>query len=176
VFKATAITDGNGVAKITFAMPWPCEDPESYLGVYKVTATVNIRDVVVTDTLTFYYDYMVHIFKVTTDKFAYEHCETVNVTIEYGSRAMQTYPALFVAVIKDELNVPFMGMREVEVGGAEFCTFANGTITIPIHVDKWMFSGYADILVDCFDKDPTEGGFAWCPQVFLDDAIYILPK
>jgi len=176
LLKTTARTDENGVAKITFAMPWPCISPEDLLGVWKVTATVNIRDVIVNDTLYFYYDYMVHIFKVTTDKFYYEHCETVNVIIEYGSHAMQTYPALFVAVIKDELNVPFMGMGNAPVGGATFCTFENGTITIPIHVDKWMFSGYADIYVDCFDKDPTVGGFAWCPQYFIDDAIYILPK
>ena len=176
LLKETARTDENGVAKITFAMPWPCEDPESLLGVWKVTATVNIRDVVVNDTLYFYYDYLVHIFNVTTDKFYYKHCETVEITIEYGSRSMQEYPALFVAAIKDELNVVIgMSKDSQTVGGAEFCTFATGNVTLSIHVEKWAFAGYADIYIGCYDKDPTEGGFAWYPKVVEEDAIYIEP-
>jgi hypothetical protein len=178
VLKETARTDENGQAKITFAMPWPCTDPESLLGVYKVTVTANLRDVIVTDTLYFYYDYMVHITKVTIDsgKVEYAHDEEVEITIDYGSHAMLTYPGLFAAVIKDELNVPFFGKQNVTVGGAIFCTWANGTVVITINVKKWMFSGWADLYVNCYDKDPTEGGFAWCEQYYDDDAIYILPE
>jgi hypothetical protein len=177
LLKETARTDENGVANISFAMPWPCIDPESLLGVWKVTATVNIRDVVVVDVLYFYYDYMVHIWKVTTDKDYYYHSETVEITIDYGSHAMQTYPGLFSAIIKDELNVVIgIDLAEVTLGGAEFCTFANGTIKLYIHIEKWAFTGYADIYVNCYDKDPTEGGFAWTPQAFEDDIIYILPN
>jgi len=177
VLKETDRTDEDGVAMITFAMPWPRTNPESLLGVYKVTVTANLRDVIVTDTLYFYYDYMVHITKVTIDsgKVEYEHCETVEITIDYGSHAMLYYPALFAAVIKDELNVPFFDKQNVTVGGARFCTWANGTVVITIYVEKWMFSGWADLYVNCYDKDPTEGGFAWCPQYYEDDAIYILP-
>jgi hypothetical protein len=177
LLKETARTNEDGVATISFAMPWYCVNPESLLGVWKVTATVNIRDQVVMDTLYFYYDYMVHIWKVTTDKFYYEHCETVEITVEYGSHAMQTYPGLFSAVIKDELNVVIgMDLAEATLGGAQFCTFANGTVTLSIHIEKWAFAGYADIYVNCYDKDPTIGGFAWTPQYFEDDKIYIEPQ
>ncbi len=55
--RETARTDQNGVANITFAMPWPSENPESMLGAWKVTASANVRDVTVNDTLYFYYDY-----------------------------------------------------------------------------------------------------------------------
>ncbi len=176
LLKETDRSDANGVASITFAMPWPCVDPESLLGVWKVTAAVNIRDVVVTDTLYFYYDYMVHIWKVTTDKFFYAHEETVQITIEYGSHSMQTYPALFCVTLKDELNVMAgMDLAGLEVGGAVFCTYANGTLVLHIKINKWAFSGYADIYVNCYDIDPTLGGFAWCPQWFEEDKIYILP-
>jgi len=177
LLKETARTNASGVANISFAMPWYCQNPESLLGVWKVTATVNIRDQVVTDTLYFYYDYMVHIWKVTTDKFYYAHEETVKITVDYGSHAMQTYDGLFSAVIKDELNVVIgMDLAEVTLGGARFCTFANGTVTLSIHIEKWAFAGYADIYVNCYDKDPTIGGFAWTPQKFEDDKIYILPN
>ena len=179
LLKETARTNGSGIAMITFAMPWFCEDPESLLGVWKVTATVNIRDVIVTDTLYFYYDYLVHIWKVTTDKAppeGYKHCEDVYITVEYGSRAMQKYPALFSIMIKDDLNVPIgIIVHETKVGGAEFCTFANGTFTRKIHVPKWAFSGTGYIYVNCFDKNPTTGGFAWCPQ-YPVVRIKILPQ
>jgi hypothetical protein len=176
LLKLSARTNETGQAKICFAMPWPCDDPESLLGVWKVTATVNIRDVVVTDTLYYYYDYMVHIWKVTTDKYFYKHCENIYVTVEYGSHAMLTYPGLVSVVIMDELMVPFMGLADITIGGSVFCQYKNGSVTIPIHVMKWWFVGYADIYVNIFDKDPTIGGFNWFKQVFLDDAIYILPE
>jgi len=179
LLKEVARTNGSGIAKITFAMPWFCENPESLLGVWKVTATVNIRDVIVKDTLYFYYDYLVHIWKVTTDKRppeGYKHCENVYITVEYGSRAMQKYPALFSIMIKDDLNVPIGIIEEpTEVGGAVFCTFTNNTFTRFIHVPKWAFSGEGYIFVNCFDKKPAEGGFAWCPQ-YPVVKIKILPQ
>jgi len=49
-------------------------------------------------------------------------------------------------------------------------------VTLSIHVEKWAFAGYADIYIGCYDKDPTEGGFAWYPEVVVEDAIYILPN
>jgi hypothetical protein len=176
LLKLSARTNETGQIKICFAMPWPCDDPESLLGVWKVTATVNIRDVVVTDTMYYYYDYMVHIWKVTTDKYFYKHCENIYVTVEYGSHAMLTYPGLVSVVIMDDLMVPFMGLADITIGGATFCTYKNGSVTIPIHVMKWWFVGFADIYVNIFDKDPTIGGFNWYKQVFLDDEIYILPE
>jgi len=175
VYKGTAITDSDGIATISFAMPWPCIDPESYLGVYKVTATVEIRDVVVMDTMLFYYDYMVHILSVTTDKDDYAHAETVTVTVKYATHARQKYPALFAAVLKDELNVPVdMAIRGKEVGGAEFCEFLEDTTELELYIPKWAFTGYANIYVNVFDKDPTEGGFAWCPE-YGPVEIYISP-
>jgi hypothetical protein len=176
LIKTSARTDENGTAIITFAMPWPCDDPESMLGVWIVTATVNIRDVIVMDRLYFYYDYLVNIFSVKTNKYSYKHCETVEIRVRYGTHSMQYYPALFTAVIKDELNVPIgIDLRETEVGGAVFCTFANETIKLYIHIEKFAFAGYAHVYVNCFDKDPTDGGFAWCPQYEPPPEIFIQP-
>jgi len=164
-------TDDQGVAWIKFQMPWPCENPEDYFGKYRVTATVDICGVVVTDTLWFDYYYLVEITKVTTDKYYYEHCEDVEVTIEFRTKAQQYYNVSFAVVIQDELETDF-GWYYVEsftVGGAPFChwreyTVENqGAITVPIHVVKWAFAGIAKILVSAFDKDPTEGGAPWCP-------------
>jgi hypothetical protein len=176
LLKESARTDENGVAFITFAMPWPCDNPEDLLGVWKVTVTGDIRDVVCMDTLYYYYDYVVHIWKVTTDKYTYKHCETVRITIKYGTHSMQYYPALFSSVIKDELNVPIgMALTETTVGGAIFCQYLNGTIYQYIHIPKFAFAGFAHVFVNVFDKDPTDGGKALFPQYEPKPEIFIQP-
>jgi hypothetical protein len=174
--KATAITDANGVAYTTFRMPWPCENPESLFGEWKVTATVTIGDVVMTDVMTFHYDYMVHIWKVTTDKYEYDHTEDVAITIQYGTHAMQNYPVLITAVIYDELGVPIgMATYQTTVGGAKYSTYKNYMVTLTINIPKFAYAGIATIHVNAFDKDPTEGGQAWCPEYTPAPEICIQP-
>jgi len=48
-------TNSDGVTWVKFRIPWPDTDPEArVLGVWNVTATVNIGDVIVRDTVWFY--------------------------------------------------------------------------------------------------------------------------
>jgi len=173
--KLSAITDSNGVAYVTFRMPWPCENPESLFGKWKVIATCSLADEVITDTMEFHYDYLVHIWKVTTDKYYYNHLESVIITIEYGSHAMQTYPVHFTVVIEDNLGVTVgLATTDVTVGGAKFCQYKNGRTTLTIEIPKWAFAGVATVRVNAFDKEPAEGGFAWCPEATTK--ICILPQ
>jgi hypothetical protein len=168
VRKYAARTNETGTAWIKFQMPWPCENPEELFGKYRVTATVDICGVVVTDVLWFDYYYLVEITKVTTDKYCYSHCEDVEITIEFRSKAQQRYPVLLAVVIQDNLETHF-GYAYVEtfVEGAEFCHWKEYTETVTIHVVKWAFAGVAKIFVSAFDKDPTVGGAPWCPTYGL---------
>jgi len=178
--KFVAITNSTGIASIVFRMPWVCDNPEYYIGEWTVVATANLADVVVTDTMTFHYDYMVHIWKVTTDQYYYKHGDYIQVTVNYGSHAMQNYPALFTVTVTDELGVP-IGINatfSTLVGGvapADYCTYNNGTFTVTIYIPKFAFTGCAYIHVGAFDKEPAEGGFAWCPEYSAQE-IYILPE
>jgi hypothetical protein len=176
LLKRTGVTNTEGIAMIRFEMPWPCDDPECLIGVWKVTATVDISDFRINDTLEYHYDYMVNIWKVTTDKFEYNHCEDVEITIEYGTHAQQWYPTLLSAVIMDELDVPIgIALVETEVGGAEFCSYTNFTSIVTIHIPKHAFAGIATIHVNAFDKDPTEGGVPWAPEFTPPPEIAIQP-
>ena len=174
--KLTAITDEDGIATLVFRMPWPCEDPYNITGIWKITATVNLYDEIVTDTMIFYYEDLVQITKVTTDHYYYYHDEYVEVTVEYCSHAMQEYDALFAITLTDEVGVPIaMVLKEKTVGGAEeFCTCKEGSFTEELYIPKWAAAGLAYVHVNAFDKDPTEGGFAWCPE-YPPVEIYILP-
>ena len=177
LLKTTAITDEHGVAWIRFRMPWQCEDPESYFGVWKATATVDIAGEVINDTLTFHYDYLVRLWKVTTNKYKYYHGEHINVTITYGTHAQQVYPALFTLVIYDELDQPIgINYISLTVGGAEYCKYRNSSISLEISIPKWAFAGVATVHANVFDYDPTEGGQAWCPEYTPSPKIYIKPE
>jgi len=175
--KLSAQTDSNGVATITFRMPWVCENATYYFGVWTVIATSEVADVWINDTLQFHYDYLVHIWKVTTDTYYYAHGDTVTITIEYGTHAQQSiYPGVITATILDETGVPIgYTSTDVTLGGAVFCQYANGTVVLTIQIPKFARAGYAYVHVNIFDYDPSAGGSAWCPE-YPAVEIYILPE
>jgi hypothetical protein len=174
--KLTAVTNGSGIASVVFRMPWPCEDPYSITGIWKVTVTCNLYDKVVTDTMIFYYEDLVKITKVTTDKYYYAHGEIVNVTVEYATHSMQWYDAVFAITIMDEVGVPInIILKSEDVGGAKFCKLKVMRFTVGLEIPKWAAAGYAYVYVNCYDKDPTDGGFAWCPEYTPPPEIVIMP-
>jgi len=173
--KLSAFTDTYGVASIGFRMPWPCDNPESLFGVWHITATVQLADVIINDTMAFHYDYIVNIWKVTVDKFQYNHGECVQIEFEYGSHAQQTYPVLFVVSIIDELGVT-VGIATVQttVGGTVFCQYKNWTARVEICLPKWAYAGIATVHINGFDIEPSEGGVAITPE-WVGPTIAIQP-
>lgn len=173
--KMTAITDEYGVAEVRFRMPWPCDDPESLFGAWSVIATVDIACIVINDTLQFHYDYLTNIFKVTTD-IECAHGDTVTIDIDLTSHAMQTYTVLVTVAIRDELGYT-VGFASVEIliGGAQFCTPKEYEVRITIDIPKYAAAGLATVHVNCFDKEPSEGGVALCPEYTPPPEIFIMP-
>lgn len=171
-----AFSDTNGVATVTFRMPWPCDNPESLLGVWHIVTTVQLADVVITDTMDFHYDYIVHIWKVTTDKYQYNHGETVMVSLEWGSHAQQDYAILLKVYIADELGV-VIGSFNVytHVGGTVFCQYRNSTLTGGIWIPKWAYAGIATVHADVFDNEPIQGGVPIGPEYTPPPTIAIQP-
>jgi len=157
-------TNSTGYAMVRFRLPWPCDDPEYWFGQWTVIATVDIACTVYNDTLTFKYDYHVRVWKTTVDKAAYNHGETITITIDYGTVSMQTFDALFTVTAVDETGVPFGYAFDWQtVGGAQYCTYANGTTTLTIFIPKFARAGQATIYVGVLHKLPSEGGDAIYP-------------
>jgi len=174
--KLTATTGQDGIAVITYRMPWPCDDPDIITGVWQVFATATVGDVTFGDVIMFYYERAVYITKVTTDSFYYTHGQDVCVTVDYSTHSVEMYPVLFSITITDDLGVPFGFITyETMVGGATFCTWKNGTFTVCITIPKWAYAGYGHVHVDAYDKDPTDGGFAWTPEFTPAPEIQIGP-
>jgi len=172
--KMSAYTDENGVAEARFRMPWPCEDPESLFGVWTVIAVADIAEVRVNDTLQFHYDYLVHIVKVSTDKLEYAHGETVTITVDLTSHAMQTHTVVVTVEIRDELGFTVgYASGTVTIGGASFCTPNDYSVTLTVEIPKEAVAGLATVIANCFDKEPMEGGVALCPEATTE--IFIQP-
>ena len=167
--ESSAITDENGVAGVTFRMPWSDNQTnvKSLLGVWKVTATVSVSDVVYTDVMQFEYDYLLQIWKVTTDAYQYNLGSTVIITYTYGSYAMQTYSVLFVNTLVDNESFT-VGTANVSttVGNATaaFNQFSNQSATVTIQIPQWAHAGLATVYTDCYDKEPTAGGVPVTPE------------
>jgi len=174
--KLTATSDVNGVATTSYRMPWPCLDPDSITGVWKITSTVTIADQVVSDTMYFYYQRLVYITSVSTDSYSYYHDQCVKVTVDYQTHSQEMYPALFAIVISDNLTVPFgFATYSTMVGGAVFCTWKNSTFTVTICIPKWAYAGNGFVRVSVYDKDPTIGGEALAPEYTPYPVINIYP-
>jgi len=175
----TAISDADGVAHTSYRIPWPCFNTSALFGIWNVIATVDIACVVVNDTMQFHFDYMVgQWWKVTTDKTDYAHDETVHVTVDYGTYAIQNYPVLFTAVMHDELNYPvskeykstILGDLDMEL----WCQYANGTVTFDLPIPKPAHAGLATIRINALSDFPWFAGSAWCPETSI--VVNILPS
>lgn len=154
-----ARTNENGTATTSFRLPWPCVNPEQYIGVWKIVATVDIACIIVNDTVEFHYDYLVQITKVTTDKTDYKHLETIFVTVNYSSHRQQPLNVTIAVTGLDETGVPFnFNYLMVPLPGTVFCTPGNGTQTIPISIPKFARAGTAEIDVAFLDNWPWYGG------------------
>jgi len=168
-FQATTGADGH--ANVCFRMPWP---GENYFGVWTVVASVSVADVVISDTMTFHYDYLVRTWKVTTNKTEYKHLETVRIKVEFGTHAQQEYDVWMVAEIQDELGVVVgITVIQVTIGGAEYCTYTNYTATVTIKVPYNAYAGRATVRVNFLSTPPEECGPAVTPEATT--TIWILP-
>jgi hypothetical protein len=155
-----ARTNATGYAYTCFRLPWPCDDPEYYIGVWTVVGTVDVACEIINDTVTFHYDYLVRIWKVTADpQNVYKHNSTVCYTVEYGSHAQQFYNVTIAITGLDETGVPFgFAYKQVEIGGTVYCQYKNYTDTLCIYIPKWARAGQGEVDVAILDNWPYLGG------------------
>ncbi len=135
-----ARTNANGIPTTSFRLPWPCVNPEQYIGVWKIVGTVDVACNIVNDTVQFHYDYLVQIWKVTLDKTTYDHTvnNTITATVSYGSQAQQFYNVTITVTGLDETGVPFaFTSKQVTIGGTIFCQYKNFTDVLTLNIPKF---------------------------------------
>jgi hypothetical protein len=155
-------TDANGIASVQFGLPWPCDNTESRVfGTWHVTASVDIRDVVVLDYLNFEVGYLIDIVSVVPSKASYAIGEHMSFNITYNSISHQDRIAYFTIVITDDLDVP-IGWLTVGPITVEYGT--NWIILDCMLVPKWTFVGQGKVWTNILTKLPSNGGVQYCPE------------
>jgi hypothetical protein len=159
-------TDADGICWIFVRLPWPCDDPQYYFGVWTIFATVDIACHVYNDTMQFKYNYRVIVLKTTLDKVEYAHTEYIHVTIDYTTVATHTFDALFTATATDVTGVPFaFGAVGVQVvPAAVWCTNQTGSVSIDLYIPKFARAGApATVWVGVMSDYPINGGETYYP-------------
>ena len=63
----SAFSDSNGIAMVSYAIPWPCVNPQQVLGIWTVTATTEIQQGEVMDTMQFEVQYPVSVMSIVSN-------------------------------------------------------------------------------------------------------------
>lgn len=169
----TGRANSEGIATAEYRLPWPDEDPEAGFGIWTIIGTVDVSQVVVNDTCTFQFDYIIKIVSVQTllqnntpaTSFARESSVKVNVTL---SNIRKVDVATTVTItIYDEAKVPIAAfVVEISVT-AQGQTWTAGTMTIP----SWAFVGQATVYVNALTQLPSLSGVPCCPESAINFQI-----
>jgi hypothetical protein len=172
-FSFCNFTGSDGIAWVEFGLPWPCDDPEGRtFGIWNCSASVSIREVTVTDTLTFESGWLIEITEITpnpTDSFHIG--QHLNFTIKYTSISHQIRSAVFTLVVTDDLDVPIawwvLTAFDVVYG-------ADQTVTIQcIEVPKWTFVGQGKVWANIYTDLPQNGGVQYGPEARISIGLTI---
>ena len=161
-----ARSDNNGIATISFRMPWPDVNPESLMGNWTIIGTVDISQQSVTDICPFQFGYIINIDSVVTaininqisSNFARGNILKANITIE-NIRSI-SITTIMTFTIYDEANVP------VTLASTAFSAPSQAitSITLSSTIPSWAFVGLGKIYVDAYTALPSNGGVAYCPE------------
>lgn len=170
----SVMTDADGVARMEYGLPWPCENYSDCFGIWNVFASVEVRESIENDTLQFRVGWLVEILDVTPLKTDWTKGEHLTFTIHYKTISKQDRSGIITMVVYDNLLVPIGQLPAIPftVGDAPLLGekeyYVNMTcLTIP----KWAFIGPAVAYTNAFTEYPQLGGIAYCPEVATEITI-----
>jgi len=160
VIYREAATDANGIACVSFRIPWKGADAEGEFGAWLIIATVDIAQHVVMDKCRFRFGYLVYITSVAVDPAALHKLEDLGITVTLGNIALTSKDVCVSVVLYDECGVPIncFGSWVTVTPISKICPVV--TLTIP----KWAFVGTGKVYVDVFDNWPYNLGTPMCPE------------
>ena len=184
-------TDENGVAVVTFRLPWPCVDPVNEIfGKWFVIATVEVAEQVKNDTLAFWVWWKVWVMSVEPKHTSYlqqkQGGTNLDFTVTYGTYSMQIIPANLTVTVYDELGF-FVGsaLLSTTVGWGEykyydymacepapFLLYPTWDPVIPLPTNAVVGEGI--VFANAFDNLPWNGGTPYCPEVTNTISFFIV--
>jgi len=169
IVDRTAFSNPEGIANITFRIPWPCENPEkTVFGTWTVLAKVSILELTAEDTLTFQVGWIVEITELGTAnatgaaKNSFAKCEHICFNLTARNIAFTSKTATFTVVVYDAEKVP---IGHVTLYNWMIPPGTSMLFMISVHVPKWAYTGIAAVYANAYTDMPTLCGVPYCPEV-----------
>jgi hypothetical protein len=159
-----AFTDQNGIATITFRIPWPNTDgPAVVFGTWHAYASCDIADMKVYDTLDFKVGWIID-KTVTIDKpipgVYHRGIDSIVTTETITNIGMIPRDVVITVTLYDELG---FAVNYATITA----TIPSGTTTnyaISIFVPKYTVCGIGTLYMNVYGALPTQCGVSYCPE------------
>ncbi len=183
----TAQSDQNGIAVGSYRLPWQDVNPAQYFGQMTINGSVDIAQVILTDSCSFYYGYQLNLNSVVITNGAgspptfnrYFGNNTVLATVTVTNTMWNSTSFWLAATIYDNNNVPVAQflMQETAPAAASggWANTNTQTYNISLTIPSWAYVGTATLYVNIFDSNPQQNGVAWSPQKSAPMAIMAGP-
>jgi hypothetical protein len=153
-------TDADGIASVCFRIPWEGSGAEGLFGVWNITATVDISEVVVTDHVEFRFGYLVSITGMNVIGSPLHKLESMTIEVTLYNICFTSKNVYVTTVACDEAGVPIGLYCDWFTADPDTSTVFTATISIP----TWAFVGNGIIYGNVFTEHPIYGGVPYCPE------------
>jgi len=165
----TAFTNEEGIACVTFRIPWEGGAAEDMFGAWAIIGTVDIAGDVVDDICKFKFGYILNIAEVIITGSPLYKGDDLSVSVDIDNLSWNSQDTYLTIVLYDECGVPIgMATDDVTVMGEDGMSPIY-TITIP----TWAFVGTGLAYSNLFTAAPSAGGTPWCPE---DSGVFVIEK
>jgi hypothetical protein len=178
----TAQSDQSGLAIAQYRLPWQDSDPTSYFGEMTVSGSVDVAQVILTDTCSFYYGYQLNLNSVvitngdttsgtpTFNRYGMGGVDSisndgniVDATVSVTNTMWNSQTFWISAVIYDNNNVAvaqFLAQETIGPAAAEtsatpasaWPTTNTQTYQISLTIPTWAYVGTATLYVNIFNS------------------------
>ena len=161
-------TNANGIAQISFRIPWPDENAETQIfGNWTAIATVDIAETVM-DTLTFQVGWIVRLLRVETvdvnnmSRTSFTKGERVCFKLTARNIAMTDKVATLIIDVHDNSSVP---LGQLLVENVRVSSDVNVFFIEDLMIPTWACLGVSLVVANAYTELPGVDGEPWCPQV-----------
>jgi hypothetical protein len=160
VVYRSAATGEDGIACVSFRIPWQGLDAENMFGAWLITATVDISEHVVMDKCRFRFGYIVDVYYVEHAPDPVHKLGDLAVKVYFINIAFTEQDIFLTIVLYDECGVPIQKFSTALTVDTLGMASPQYTLTIP----KWAFVGTGTLYVNVFDAPPYLMGTPMCPE------------
>jgi len=154
----TSLTNSSGFGYFEYRTPWLDNGTTSF-GIWSIIATVEISQVVVTDTVSFDYNYLVTINNNITVPASVHRGSPITVNVPIIDTDNTALSITTTLTIYDTNSVPVATYISNPMSITSSTTI-SATLTIP----SWAFVGTATVYVNVLTNSPTSNGIPYCPE------------